>query len=733
MEYQNYRTEHDLRLVRRCREKDGKQIDLLQRPDGTMLICRVYDHPVPAYERLLGQSCDALPNIYSCRKLGSRVLVEEEFVDGVLLSDLLEDNLLDTQQASAVAAQICKALDVLHRNELVHRDVKPENIILTANGRVVLLDLDAACAQRQEGGRDTQLLGTVGYAAPEQFGFGRSDPRTDLFSLGVMMNVMLTGRHPSQTLAEGPLRPLIETCTQMNADKRFASAQALLHRLPKSGRMTRCPSCGFRTPGGGCLYCGKSSPKPRRRWPAAVGAGVAAALALWMLWKPAASPPAEPENTLPATEQEAVPPSKQETVPPQEPAILPSPEIAEYEPQNLVAGVCEAREPWEKQDIAAPFSYNGQTYYLAPAMWDPNGVQPHCNHHYSYCSGESLQDTYCIGFWTKDATGAMLEVSPAQRQELEAAFEELSLTVWAETTEQTELWSCEPASDCRYLATIGIRFDDSSAGWWLILAEGTIDGQTVQSGVPIEWELAEEHSFTPDLLAETDVLTQVAEWLEAQPTDRELMLNVLLPAGTYEGQLVIPEHLEEVRLIGALQEEGPATILEGGILGNSGNCEVQNVEFRGCGKNQKTWPDGTPNQALYGDGGGYYSNCIFSDFACAVSCTGRLRFGGNHSVFQNNQVAVQMNSANHAGGIFMIHQCTFLENDTALWFRQISPGLLPSYFELAECRFADNGTDIRNEVDSTFCFRNNQFLQNGREEPQLEILQGNVILEGTGD
>ena len=234
MEYQNYRTEHDLRLVRRCREKDGKQIDLLQRPDGTMLICRVYDHPVPAYERLLGQSCDALPNIYSCRKLGSRVLVEEEFVDGVLLSDLLEDNLLDTQQASAVAAQICKALDVLHRNELVHRDVKPENIILTANGRVVLLDLDAACAQRQEGGRDTQLLGTVGYAAPEQFGFGRSDPRTDLFSLGVMMNVMLTGRHPSQTLAEGPLRPLIETCTQMNADKRFASAQALLHRLPKA-------------------------------------------------------------------------------------------------------------------------------------------------------------------------------------------------------------------------------------------------------------------------------------------------------------------------------------------------------------------------------------------------------------------------------------------------------------------------------------------------------------------
>lgn len=717
MEYQNYRTEHDLHLVRRCSEKTGKQIDLLQGPDGTMLICRVYDHPVPAYERLLGQNCEALPKIFGCRPMGNGILVEEEFVDGMLLSDLLEDHLLDTRQAAAVAGQVCKALEVLHRNGLVHRDVKPENILLTAAGRVVLLDLDAACAQQKDGGRDTQLLGTVGYAAPEQFGFGRSDARTDLFSLGVLMNVMITGRHPSQVLAEGPLRGLIETCTQMNADKRFSSAQALQRRLPGSGRTNRCPTCGFRTPGGGCIYCGKTS--KRRRWSLAVAAAAAAVAALaLLLWKPETPPiEEEPIPQMPILEAES--------------EILPSPEIVEYEPVNLVAGICQSREPWEKTDVTAAFTYEDQTYYLAPAMWEPDGVQPHSAHTYHYPGGDSLQETYCVGFWTKDADGSMTEVSPEKRQKLAAAFDQLSLTIWAGTTEQTQLWSCEPDSACSYPSAIGVLLDDSSEGWWLLLAEGELDGQTVSAGVPVEWYMVKEQIFIPDPAAETDVLTQIAEWLAVQTYDPLVELLVQLPAGTYEGQLVLPGHLEMVTVEGALVDGQPATILEGGIRCEAGWGVVRNVEFRGCGKEQDTWPDGTPNEALYGDGGGSYDNCVFSDYACAVSCTGHLRFGGEVSVFRSNGVAFRMDSASHGGGNFVIRECTFLDNDVALWLRQISDQMPASYFIVTDCVFSDNGVDIRNEVDTAFRFPDNHFLHHGTEDAQLEILKGSLSLDAS--
>ena len=132
-------------------------------------------------------------------------MVEEEYIDGMVLSDLLKMAHLYAEQAAAIAQQVCFALSVLHAHEIIHRDVKPENIIITSTGRVVLIDLDAASKPDHEKDTDTRLLGTVGYAAPEQFGFGRSDARTDIFSVGVLMNVLLTGDHPAKKLADGTL------------------------------------------------------------------------------------------------------------------------------------------------------------------------------------------------------------------------------------------------------------------------------------------------------------------------------------------------------------------------------------------------------------------------------------------------------------------------------------------------------------------------------------------------
>ena len=91
---------------------------------------------------------------------------------------------------------MCKALWVLHSLGAVHRDVKPENIILRGS-EAVLIDFDAARLYKPEESGDTQVLGTTGFAAPEQYGLSQTDRRADIYAVGILMNVMLTGEHPS--------------------------------------------------------------------------------------------------------------------------------------------------------------------------------------------------------------------------------------------------------------------------------------------------------------------------------------------------------------------------------------------------------------------------------------------------------------------------------------------------------------------------------------------------------
>ena len=79
--------------------------------------------------------------------------------------------------------------------------------------------------------RDTQVLGTIGYAPPEQLGIGQSDHRADIYALGVLLNVMLTGRHPSQTLAKGRAGRIIRKCTQVDPGSRYQTVGELIDAL----------------------------------------------------------------------------------------------------------------------------------------------------------------------------------------------------------------------------------------------------------------------------------------------------------------------------------------------------------------------------------------------------------------------------------------------------------------------------------------------------------------------
>lgn len=251
--------------VERSLGRRENRLWLVRDAEGKSAVLRRYDGDFPLAERLLDVSCGQLAKVFSVEETCGDTVSLEEFVDGTLLSAILKRTVLTGRQACAILREVCAALEVVHGLGFVHRDVKPENIMLTADGRVVLLDLDAAAQVLGNPDTNTRLLGTAGYAAPEQFGFARCDVRADIFALGVLLNVMLTGDHPSVQLASGRFGRIVRRCTSTTISQRYASVEALLKQLPPETAPQPCGLCGKKSPGGGCVWCGGAA-KSVRGW-----------------------------------------------------------------------------------------------------------------------------------------------------------------------------------------------------------------------------------------------------------------------------------------------------------------------------------------------------------------------------------------------------------------------------------------------------------------------------------
>ena len=168
--------------------------------------------------------------IYEVCTDDSGITVLEEYIEGKRLLDILSSKPLDKKIACQYASQICDALIFLHSIGIIHRDIKPSNIIIKEDGTAVLIDLSIArFINEQE--TDTQALGTPGFAAPEQFGISQSNKTTDIFGLGVLLNIMLTGSHPSVDLPKGRLKKVVEKATSTQISKRYKDAEKLKKAL----------------------------------------------------------------------------------------------------------------------------------------------------------------------------------------------------------------------------------------------------------------------------------------------------------------------------------------------------------------------------------------------------------------------------------------------------------------------------------------------------------------------
>ena len=194
-------------------------------------VLQVYSLEV--YRRLLRCPILNTPRILHAVEADGTLTVIEEYIPGDTLEEILAKGPLPETQVVAIATALCDILSDFHACDppIVNRDIKPSNIKITPDGAVKLVDLNAAKAYDPNEVRDTVLLGTQGYAAPEQYGFGASSILTDLYALGVLMNVMLTGALPGVCPAGGRLQPIIAACTELTPARRFQSAAQVKRAL----------------------------------------------------------------------------------------------------------------------------------------------------------------------------------------------------------------------------------------------------------------------------------------------------------------------------------------------------------------------------------------------------------------------------------------------------------------------------------------------------------------------
>lgn len=171
------------------------------------------------YEYLHNHPINGTPKIIDYCEEGDQLTIIEEYISGCSLQEKIQNHSLSLNDILSYMQDICDVVDQLHSitPAVIHRDIKPSNVVITNYNRAVLLDFNAAKYYSSSSTEDTILLGTQGYAAPEQYGFGSSTPQTDIYSLGIMLKEMLI----SANLNFAEYATVIQKSTQINPAERY--------------------------------------------------------------------------------------------------------------------------------------------------------------------------------------------------------------------------------------------------------------------------------------------------------------------------------------------------------------------------------------------------------------------------------------------------------------------------------------------------------------------------------
>lgn len=233
--------EEEYKILTSIGEQKADNVVLVKRKtDGRLYVRKYIDiESVAVYNRLKNVVNRNMTRIYNVACDGNRGIVIEEFINGITLAEYMDQvGVLNEAEVCAMVMELCNALSQIHQMEVVHRDIKPENIMISNDGIIKLIDFGIARVIKEEQTQDTTILGTEGYAAPEQCGYAQTDARSDIYAVGVLMNKMLTGMLPTQCLyGFKPVGEIIKRCIAIDAQNRFQSVQELRYSVEKVHRM----------------------------------------------------------------------------------------------------------------------------------------------------------------------------------------------------------------------------------------------------------------------------------------------------------------------------------------------------------------------------------------------------------------------------------------------------------------------------------------------------------------
>ena len=204
-----------------------------------------------------GLSHPNIVNVYDVGEDRGLYYIVMELVEGITLKDYIQKKgRLTAKEVTSIAVQVCSAIEMAHSHNIVHRDIKPQNIIISKDGKVKVTDFGIAKATSSNT-ISTNVMGSVHYTSPEQARGGFSDAKSDIYSLGITMYEMITGElpfdgdstvsialkhlqedivEPSEIVPEMPysLEQIILKCTQKSPDRRYADVALLAKDLRRS-------------------------------------------------------------------------------------------------------------------------------------------------------------------------------------------------------------------------------------------------------------------------------------------------------------------------------------------------------------------------------------------------------------------------------------------------------------------------------------------------------------------
>lgn len=185
-------------------------------------------HQSGEYKLLSKLQHESIPMIVDVLITKQFTVIIEEYFEGRSLRKVLdEDEFLSKEQFVSIFLSICNVLNYLHSRQpsIIHKDIKPDNIIVTNDYKIKLLDFGAARILKDMKSRDTMLLGTEGYAAPEQYGFSQTDCRTDIFGLGKLMEEIIATFHNDDLKKYSNI---VKKCCELDPSNRYKDVQSII-------------------------------------------------------------------------------------------------------------------------------------------------------------------------------------------------------------------------------------------------------------------------------------------------------------------------------------------------------------------------------------------------------------------------------------------------------------------------------------------------------------------------